>query len=227
MPAAPSIADLLRPVRHVLLDFDGPLCSVFAGFPAPEVAERLRWGLLAQGEQAPPGGETETDPLALLRLVADARPDLAVVTDQALTGLETDAVRVGRPNEGGESLLRACARSGRSVSVVSNNAGAAITAYLVERELDRYVVGVFGRVVGDPASMKPSPRLLIDAMDARDSKPGECIFIGDAARDVEAGFAAGISTIGYANKPGKEARLAEAGAVLVVDSMQTIADALL
>ncbi|MFB7669768.1 HAD family hydrolase [Kitasatospora sp. NPDC056138] len=224
--ASPSLADVLRPVKHVLLDFDGPVCSVFAGLSAPEVARRLRLGLLAAGERAPAGGETETDPLALLRLIAEARPDLAVVADSALASLETEAVRIGRPNPGGESVLRACARSGRSVSVVSNNAGVAIEAYLADQGLTSYMTGVFGRAPGDPSSMKPNPRLLLEAMDAAGSKPEECIFIGDAARDVEAGDAAGVATIGYANKPGKDARLAAAGAVVIVDSMQVIADAL-
>ena len=52
-----------------------------------------------------------------------------------------------------------------------------------------------------------------------------CIFIGDAARDVQAGKAADVATIGYANKPGKEAALAAAGAVAVTDSMSAIAEA--
>ncbi|MEW1911537.1 HAD-IA family hydrolase [Kitasatospora sp. NPDC085895] len=213
-------------MKHVLLDFDGPVCSVFAGLPAPEVARRLRLGLLADGEQTPAGGETETDPLALLRLIADARPDLAAAADSALTSLETEAVLIGRPNPGCESVLRACASSGRSVSVVSNNSGAAIAAYLTDQELNSYVAGVFGRAPGDPSSMKPNPRLLLEAMDAAGSKPEECIFIGDAARDVEAGDAAGVATIGYANKPGKDSKLAAAGAVVIVDSMQLIADAM-
>ncbi|MDH6704643.1 phosphoglycolate phosphatase-like HAD superfamily hydrolase [Kitasatospora sp. MAA19] len=223
---AQQLADVLRPVKHVLLDFDGPVCSVFAGLPAPEVARRLREGLLAAGEQAPAGAEEESDPLALLRLVADARPDLTESTDAALAALETEAVRVGRPTPGGESVLRAAARSGRLVSVVSNNAGVAIEAYLTEHGLNDYVAGVFGRAPGDPSSMKPNPRLLLEAMEVAGAGPGHCIFIGDAARDVEAGGAANIPTIGYANKPGKDAKLAAAGAVVVVDSMQLIADAM-
>ncbi|WP_063780310.1 HAD family hydrolase [Kitasatospora sp. MY 5-36] len=227
MTAIPQqLADILRPVKHVLLDFDGPVCSVFAGLPAPEVARRLLEGLLAAGEQAPAGAEEETDPLALLRLVADARPDLTASTDAALAALETEAVRVGRPTPGGESLLRACTRSGRMVSVVSNNASVAIEVYLSEHGLSDYIVGVFGRIRGNPSSMKPSPHLLLEAMKAAQTAPIECIFIGDAARDVEAGHAAGIRTIGYANKPGKDVKLAAAGATLVVDSMNLIAAAL-
>lgn len=227
MTGAPAqLIDVLRPVRHVLLDFDGPVCSVFAGLPASEVAQRLRADLLANGEQVPSDGATESDPLALLRLVADERPDLVPATDRTLALLEEEAVLQGRPNPGGESVLRACAETGRSVWVVSNNAGDAIRAYLAARGLGAFVAGVFGRVPGDPTSMKPNPRLLLNAMDAGHAKPSECIFIGDAARDVQAGDAAGVATIGYANKPGKDATLTAAGAVVVVDSMQLIADAL-
>jgi phosphoglycolate phosphatase-like HAD superfamily hydrolase len=224
--ARQQLADVLRPVKHILLDFDGPVCSIFAGLPAPEVARRLREGLLAASEEAPAGAEAESDPLALLRLVADARPDLTRRTDAALAELETEAARVGRPTPGGTSVLHASARSGRLVSVVSNNAGAAIETYLTEHGLSGYVAGVFGRAPGDPSSMKPSPRLLLEAMEAAGTRPEYCIFIGDAARDVEAGEAAGVPTIGYANKPGKDAKLAAAGAVLVVDSMELVADAL-
>ncbi|MFF7994190.1 HAD family hydrolase [Kitasatospora xanthocidica] len=227
MSAAPqSLTDVLRPVKHVLLDFDGPVCSVFAGLPASEVAHRLREGLLATGEQALTGAEDESDPLALLRLISDARPDLAASADSALAALETEAVRIGRPNPGGESVLRACARSGRSVSVVSNNAGVAIETYLSEHGLTGYVAGVFGRAPGDPSSMKPNPRLLLEAMEAAGTRPEHCIFIGDAARDVEAGEAAGVATIGYANKPGKDSKLAAAGAVATVISLSVVADAL-
>ncbi|MFI9327802.1 HAD family hydrolase [Kitasatospora sp. NPDC052868] len=213
-------------MKHVLLDFDGPVCSVFAGIPASEVARRLREGLLSSGEQAPAGAEDENDPLALLRLISDVRPDLTGGTDAALAALETEAVQVGRPTPGGESVLRACARSGRLVSVVSNNAGVAIETYLATHGLSGYVAGVFGRAPGEPSSMKPNPRLLLEAMDSAGSKPEECIFIGDATRDVEAGEAAGIPTIGYANKPGKDTRLANAGATVVVDHMEQIAKAL-
>ncbi|MFF2613434.1 HAD family hydrolase [Kitasatospora sp. NPDC058046] len=227
MIATPQqLADVLRPVKHVLLDFDGPVCSVFASLPAPEVARRLREGLLVAGEQAPTGAEEESDPLALLRLVAGARPDLTESTDAALAVLETEAVRVARPTPGGESVLRAAVRSGRLVSVVSNNAGAAIETYLSGHGLSGYVEGVFGRIPGDPSSMKPNPRLLLEAMEAAGTGPEHCIFIGDAARDVEAGEAAGVPTIGYANKPGKASKLAAAGSVVIVDSMELIAEAL-
>ncbi|MEV4093227.1 HAD family hydrolase [Streptosporangium saharense] len=221
------LSEVLRPVKHVLVDFDGPICSVFAGLSAPEVAQRLRAALLSNGERMSASWESETDPLALLRHISVERPDLVAMTDAALTRLEEEAVQLARPTSGGEAVLRACADSGRTVWLVSNNASSAIRAYLNKHGLNSQVTGVFGRVPGDPASMKPSPRLLLDAMAAAGSVPAECVFIGDAVRDVEAGEAAGVSSIGYANKPGKNSSLAAAGAVAVVGSMKVIADALI
>ena len=37
-----AAARLIRSANCVLLDFDGPVCSVFSGIPAPDVARRLR-----------------------------------------------------------------------------------------------------------------------------------------------------------------------------------------
>lgn len=224
--AGKQLTDVLRPVKHVLLDFDGPVCSVFAGFPAREVARGLARTVAGADGDVPADWAAETDPLALLRHIADVRPDLTAAADQALSTLEEKAVAGARPTPGAEALLRACVDSGRSVWVVSNNSGAAITAYLAAHDLAGLVAGVFGRREGDPTSMKPNPRLLLDAMTAAGATPAECVFIGDAVRDVEAGHAAGVPTVGYANKPGKAEHLAAAGATTVVDALSPITAAL-
>ncbi|WP_228080704.1 HAD family hydrolase [Streptomyces profundus] len=215
---------MLTGVTHVLLDFDGPVCSVFAGLSAGEVADRMRERLAADGHLVAEVWRKEGDPLALLSRIAQERPELAADADAVLTELESEAVWQARPNPDIEAMLKACSASGRSVVVVSNNAGRAITSYLERAGLASQIRGVVGRVPGEPTSMKPSPRLLLDAMG--DASPAACVFIGDAARDVEAGDAAGVPTIGYANKPGKDKKLTDAGAVVVVPSIAEITDAL-
>jgi phosphoglycolate phosphatase len=47
-------------------------------------------------------------------------------------------------------------------------------------------------------------------------------FVGDSETDIEAGRAAGVTTIGYANKPGKYQRLTTAGAAIVINTMQAL-----
>ncbi|WP_405586152.1 HAD family hydrolase [Streptomyces sp. NBC_01190] len=218
-----ELASILAPVRHVLLDFDGPVCSVFAGFPAADVARRL--SDLLTGLDGPPPGNELTDPLAMLRHIADTRPELVPAADDALARMEVEAVAEARPTEGAAGFLEACAATGRRVWLVSNNATTALDSYVDAHQLKPLVAGCFGRVPGHPQSMKPSPELLLAALRAAHAEPTDAIFIGDAVRDVEAAHAAGMSAIGYANKPGKAEALAEAGAALVVTTMVTLTQA--
>ena len=219
-----GLAGVLRGVRHLLADFDGPFCSVFAGLPADEVAARLLQRLADGGHSVDPAWRDESDPLALLRRIDDESPQLVPAADEALTELETEATQLARPNPEIERVLEACEATGRSVIVVSNNAALAIRGYLEKHALVSRVVDVVGRVPGVPASMKPSPRLLLDAMG--EGPASEYVFLGDAVRDVEAGHAAGVPTIGYANKPRKVRALADAGAVAVYESLLPVAEAL-
>ncbi|WP_370192743.1 HAD family hydrolase [Streptacidiphilus sp. MAP5-52] len=205
-----------------MLDFDGPVCSVFAGFPAPVVANRLASGL----GNAPDNWLAEEDPMALLRQVSAERPEATMAADELLERLEVEAVGTAEPTPGAEAVIRACAASGRRVWMVSNNAPRAIEEYLAARDLRQEVSGVFGRPIGDPSLMKPNPHLLLEMLAAASAEPTGCVFVGDAVTDVQAGLAASMPTIGYANKPGKDVALARAGATAVVDSMHVIAEAL-
>lgn len=224
MSTAPEeLASILAPVRHVLLDFDGPVCSVFAGFPAAGVARRL--AELLTGPDGPPPGHELTDPLAMLRHIADMRPDLVPAADAALMRLEVEAVAQARPTEGAVAFLEACAATDRQVWLVSNNATAVLDRYVDTHQLKSLVAGCFGRVPGRPQSMKPSPELLLATLRAAHAKPADAIFIGDAVRDIEAAHAAGMSAIGYANKPGKAEALAAAEAVSVVATMKALTEA--
>lgn len=217
-----ELASILAPVRHVLLDFDGPVCSVFAGFPAADVARRL--AELLTGPEGPPPGHELTDPLAMLRHIADARPDLVPAADDALARMEVEAIAQARPTEGSFEFLKACAATDRQVWLVSNNATAALERYVDRHQLKPLVAGCFGRVPGRPKSMKPSPELLLAALRAAHSRVADGVFIGDAVRDIEAAHAAGMSAIGYANKPGKVGALAEAGAESVVTTMRALSE---
>ncbi|MFJ6776877.1 HAD family hydrolase [Kitasatospora sp. NPDC091257] len=78
---------------------------------------------------------------------------------------------------------------------------------------------------GRPLVHEPEPASPARVMVTAGTRSEHCIFIGDAARDVEAGEAAGVPTIGYANNPGG-APNSPAGAVVVVDSMQLVGGAL-
>lgn len=209
--------------RRILIDFDGPFCSVFAGLPAGEVADRLLGWISGAGHEVPDEWQKEADPLALLARVGEEAPEIASAADAVLTELEAEAVQLARVTTEMAPLLTVCTETQRSVAVVSNNSGKAIRSYLDQHGLSGYVQQVVGRIPGEPALMKPSPRLLFDAMGGHEKTA--CVFIGDSTRDVEAGHAAGVPTVGYANKARKERALADAGAAAVVTSLRTVAEA--
>jgi hypothetical protein len=77
-----QVKRILPTSPHVLLDFDGPICSVFAGISGVVVADRLRHVLDDQGIGIDEPTKRTSDPLAVLRNVAVVvgrkreRPDL-------------------------------------------------------------------------------------------------------------------------------------------------------
>ncbi|WFE57321.1 HAD family hydrolase [Micromonospora sp. WMMD712] len=219
------LASLVGRARVLLLDFDGPVCAVFARHPASAVADELRRLLAGRGVPLPPGIRHEPDPLAVLRFTATlGRPAVVRLVDEALTRAEVTAARTAAPTPYGREAIVAAHRAGRRVAVVSNNSAACVRAYLDARGLTSYVHPVVGRPEGAPGRMKPDPYPVLAALREWDAEPADCVLVGDSATDVEAAHAAGVAAIGYANKPGKRARLATADAT--IDSMAELVAAL-
>jgi phosphoglycolate phosphatase len=220
-----NLARILRPAKAVLFDFDGPVCSVFAGYPAQQITEELR-GLArdARGDLSP-ALTRASSPHDLLLAAAGDR-DLAGLLEDALQKAEMSAVQTALPTPGAAESLAACSDSGRIVAVVSNNYAGAVVDYLTRLGFADLVKHIEGRNASDPALMKPSPYLLKRTVRALEVQPTSCVFIGDQTTDIEAGRAAGTPTIGYANKPGKADSLSAAGADVVIETMVSVADAI-
>ena len=225
-----TLTELLANARCLLIDFDGPICSVFAGHPAAAVADELRAIIRRQPRGELPQALTDSspDPMQLLVEVAALEDDrLTREVADALRDAEITAVATSAPTAGAEDLLRAAHETGRKVAIVSNNASAAIGAYLRRHGLIRYVDGLAARFDGmKPRLLKPHPFLLERGLNAAGAERAGALFIGDSTTDIEAGRAVGIPRVGYANKPGKHERLSDAGADIVIDSMHDLADAL-
>jgi phosphoglycolate phosphatase-like HAD superfamily hydrolase len=221
-----TLQQIVQRSAHVLLDFDGPVCSVFAGLLAPVVAEMYREALGRVPVKVPAEVQDLDDPLEVFRQVADHDPDVAEVAQAILTELETRAVQAARPTAGAADLMATARATGRTVTIVSNNSSAAIIAYLADHELTRYVTGIVGRDDADPALMKPSPYRVRMAISQLDADPGSAFLVGDSTTDVPAGRLAGVSVIGFANKPGKSHVLARAGADAVTCRLSDISNAL-
>lgn len=220
---AGTLAEILRESRAILLDFDGPVCDVFAGLPAPVVAARLKQLLQDEGVELPRDVVSLGDPLKVLRRTAVFAPDLVDKLETLFVGYEVDAVNRAEITPGVRDLLDACAETGRPVVIVSNNSERSIEAFLDLAELKERVAGVVGRPIGNPAEMKPDPRLVFRACELVDARPEETVLIGDSDFDMQAAANAGARSIAYANKPGKETHLVQAGADAVTRSMQELA----
>jgi phosphoglycolate phosphatase-like HAD superfamily hydrolase len=205
----------------VLFDFDGPICSVFAGYPAPVVARELREQLTRAGVDLP---QTD-DPLEVLRLAAPLGPQVLVEIEDMLIAAERAAALTAAPTRGGEESISACVASGRSAAIVSNNSAAAVVAYLAARGISSPGSDlVVGRQYAKPHLMKPHPAPVLAVLAAVGVEPGDAVLIGDTVTDVEAAAAAGVLCIGYANKPGKRERLRKAA--VVIDDMGVLAEQL-
>jgi len=209
----------------LLLDFDGPVCSVFAGYPAPQVARELISLLGELGVSLPPEILSEEDPMVVLQWAGDhPDPKIVVAVEDALCAAELKAVDVAEPTPfGHETILNAAAR-GIAIAIVSNNSASAVERYLTTQGLAEHVSPVVGRAYADPARMKPSPEPIFKAAQLLDVPARICTLIGDSLSDLGAAKAAGIAIIGYANRDWKVDAFQQAD--VVVTTMQDIADAL-
>lgn len=216
----------LDAMSAVLLDFDGPVCSVFSGYPAPVVADELRGDLLTLGITATEGIRTSLDPLEVLRWTGEEHPEVIGEIDSALTAAERRAVRSAQPTPDAYRVIASAQRIGHPVAIVSNNSTPAITDYLRKHDIADRVAVVAGRPFGKPWLMKPSPVLVLQAIEHLGVDPKRCVFVGDAVTDIQAGRTAGVRVIGYAKTSQHGAVLATAGPDLVISSMSELADAL-
>ncbi|GGQ15840.1 HAD family hydrolase [Streptomyces roseolilacinus] len=222
-----ELTDVLADAQGFLFDFDGPLCDVFAGRPAPRVAGELTE--LAVGWEPALAERLHgvDDPIEVLRLVHAADVDLGHEVERALTAAEVEAVAVaGAPTPGGAAALRAAREAGRRVAVVSNNSAECVRAYLDRHDLSAYVLEVVGRAEHQPDLMKPNPHPLITAAESLGVDVTRCVLIGDSVTDVQAAHAVGAVAIGYAGGTDQPELLVEAGADAVIRTMQAVADVL-
>jgi beta-phosphoglucomutase-like phosphatase (HAD superfamily) len=227
MSTADELAVIFDNIEAVLLDFDGPVCKVFAGYPAADVAAELVDLLRAGGMSVPSHIVALTDPLELLRWSGtQGRPSLTVSIEDALCAAEIRAVASAEPTPFGREVIIAAQEAGLSVALVTNNSSGAATAYLTSHRLNRYISPVIGRAYAAPAQMKPNPISILRASEGLGVHSSRCVLIGDSLSDIEGGRAAGVRVIAYANKPPKVARFASAGADAVVTTMGAIATAL-
>lgn len=216
---------IIRGIKYLLLDFDGPVCDAFAGFPAPEVAATLRERLYARGAVPEDWMTDVSDPHEVLRASLAFGSDVAEQAHKELARLEMRAVRSATPTPHAGEVIASAKASGGKVAIVSNNAENAVSTYLRSHGLSGQVDHVAARVSPDPALMKPNPFLVNQAIEMLGAEHPISALVGDQVSDIIAAHEARIIGIGFANREQKVDRFRNANADLIISGMtQLIAD---
>lgn len=182
-------------INTVLFDLDGTLVDT-----APDMAEALNILLKEQGEQPLPyqtiRPEVSNGSVALVKLGFGIELDKERLEylkqrylDIYLQNLHVDSVLF----EGMQEILLAIESSGKHWGVVTNK-----PSWLTEPLLRS--MGLAERsgcmVSGDTTKeRKPHPEPMFHACRLIGVNPENCLYIGDAQRDIEAGKSAGMKTI--------------------------------
>jgi phosphoglycolate phosphatase len=198
MTPGPVNAIIAR-TRCLLIDFDGPVCDIYAGLTDTTVAERLRKVITGHGITGIPVPIASShDPIAVFDYAASISPEIGALVEIEMTDLETAATATARPTPYVHEVLTSARDTGRVIAIVSNNSAAALCAYLAQHGLADHIDYISARTTPNPALLKPSPHLLTQAITALNAHPAESAIIGDSITDIQAARAAGIASIGSA-----------------------------
>ena len=216
-----TASELIDEASAILLDFDGPVCSVFAGLPAVSVAQHIR-ARLNTFDPAVDLQSAGDDPLDLLRAARDHSVGAGAVAEELLAAAEQRAVKVATPTDGAAEFLEAMHKRGTPVAIVSNNGERAIRAYLDLHSLSGLVAAVSARDPSDARLMKPKPRSLEIALSQVGSDRATTVMVGDSSADVVAAQVSGIRVVAYANKEHKATIFARLGVDCVIASIREL-----
>jgi phosphoglycolate phosphatase len=224
--SAGALGRILLRTCHLLIDFDGPVCSLFAGTPTAAIATRLRTTITREGVALPPAIKHTGNWFEIVAFAAITRPALASQVESELAALESAAAHTAAPTPGLADVLSACHDSGRQVAIVSNNSACAVRAYLDLHELTGQIGAVAARTGHDPAILKPSSYLIRQAASELGTVPSACALVGDSPSDIAAARSAQAPSIGYTATPEGTQQLLVAGADAIITTMAELAKGL-
>jgi phosphoglycolate phosphatase len=182
-------------IRTVLFDLDGTLADT-----APDLGHALNTLLAEHGRTSLPYAAIRPvashGAAALIELgfgISRDEPRFAPLRERFLEIYRMHLTRATRLFPGMPEVLDGIQARGLNWGIVTNKP-AFLTDPLIEQlGLKDDVTCV---VSGDTtANRKPHPEPMLHACKLAGSRPQECLYVGDAARDIEAGKAAGMKTL--------------------------------
>jgi beta-phosphoglucomutase-like phosphatase (HAD superfamily) len=222
-PPFAALDDILARTRHLLLDFDGVVCRLYATHPPSLAADRLRALLSAHGVPIPEAITATADPLAVLSFAGTISRELAEQADAELTDCELGAVPTAQPVGYVHDVIASARESGRTVTVISTCSARAVNAYLERTNLaDLAGLGV-ARTPYDPASTSV-PSLIGRSTGLLDTDTSACAVVASSADVLDAALKTGAAVIAYASPPATRSRAhAHAHAGAIVTSLADLA----
>ena len=182
-------------VRTVLFDLDGTLADT-----APDLAYALNVLLESEGKKALPyetiRPEASHGGIALIKLGFGLNPEdpkFETLRKQFLEIYEQNIVRETRLFDGIEQVLGNLEAQGIGWGVVTNKPEFLTKPLMDQLNLSQRASCI---VSGDSTNnRKPHPEPLLYACQQTGSNPRQCLYVGDAERDITAGHKAGMQTL--------------------------------
>jgi len=182
-------------IKTVLFDLDGTLLDT-----APDLAAALN-NVLAENQREPLPYETirgvvSHGGMALIKLgfrLDESSPDFEPLRQRLLSIYRANLSSKTRPFPGMAELLDRLEQGGLNWGVVTNKPGWLTQPLLQDLGLlERAACVVSGDTLDE---RKPHPAPMLHASAQAGSRPEQCVYIGDARRDIEAGRNANMYTL--------------------------------
>lgn len=182
-------------LKTILFDLDGTLADT-----APDLADALNIVLVNNGKDALPFEQIRPvvshGGMALVRLgfgIEPEHPEFEPLRQQLLQIYASSIANKTRLFPGMTELLNSIESAGMNWGVVTNKPAWLTEPLLDALQLSQRAVSI---VSGDTlAERKPHPSPLLYACEQAGSQGFECVYVGDAERDIVAGHKAGMKTV--------------------------------
>jgi beta-phosphoglucomutase-like phosphatase (HAD superfamily) len=197
-PPDAALNTIIRRASHLVLDFDGTLCTQYTRQPSQQTADQLR-AIITSAADIPGNVRASGDPLAVLAHAAGISPEIAERVEVELTRQELSAVTTAQPTGYSHDLITSAREGNRTVTIISTCSADAVRSYLERASLDEQVACVCARVSGGTA---PSwDGLISQALTELNADPDDCALIARSADVLHSATEAGMPTISYAPVP--------------------------
>ena len=211
---------ILSSARHLIFEFDGPICDLTAAMPSQDtLAGQLRALITAEGASLPATITSASRPAEILSAATAISPDLAAEIDAHLTHAEVTAAQSARPAAYVHEALAACRDSGRNPAILSYHAAQAVTDYLTRHSLTEQAGHVTALPAYPPGHLQPAAFLLEETVRAIGATPEECALITASPASTDTAHSLGMPVIGYATTPAASDQLTAAQADCLIPSL--------